>query len=125
MDDSVYTESPENRMVIIVTRVDGSSFLTNCSNWKVDEEGLLIIERKFEIFPPRLERTQSMVSISEVKIHIGKRVLPKGQWIELQDVTDRIRPVEAKELQDADPRGLGERGAKPEPVVRPPDGGQK
>lgn len=90
-----YTEDTEaNRFVIRVRRADGSMFLTAVKTAHVDEQEQLVLVRKFFVGPkpstPNIRRPH----------HDALRVLARGAWVEWEDVTDRIRPVEAKEIED-------------------------
>jgi hypothetical protein len=115
MMDTYIESLPTNRFIIRVLRANGSVFLTNCFRCFVDEQQQLVIERHFEV--THKDGTRDMSP------YIALRVLAKGAWVEWEDVTDRIKVADAKEvMNDEDSRRDGGDIEVPSELVPPVQG---
>lgn len=129
-DNAQYHEDThKNNKVLRVVRADGSMFFTAAEKYVVEENGALCISRRFYVeYPPASLIAKAAAEWSPLsgtpnpKWAVMTRTLAPGAWIEIEEVTDRIRPVEAREFESGDPREPFPRHRFPHPVVRTPEG---
>lgn len=113
-----HEDTDSNIFVIRVKRADGSQFLTNVMTCTTDDQGQIVLTRRFFTAPPLTPATLNPYHPKNRRPHHDcVRVVAKGAWVEWEDVTDRIRPVEAEEIEND-----GRTDQEPDELARPVQG---